>query len=66
MKGEQGGEEPKAKPTQLSFWDSFIISSAEQAGATALLSKDIHTGQNIAGIKMVNPLLSFQPLNQLL
>lgn len=51
---------------QLSFWDSLIIASAEQAGAMTLLSEDFNTGQSIAGIKIINPLLSSQPLNQLL
>ena len=47
-----------AELSQLSFWDALIVAAAEQAGADHLLSEDLNDGQAIAGIKVVNPLLS--------
>jgi predicted nucleic acid-binding protein len=41
---------------QISFWDALIVASAEQAGATQLLTDDLNSGQSIAGIKIINPL----------
>lgn len=43
--------------SQISFWDGLIIASAEQIGATIILSEDLSAGQVIAGIRIVNPLL---------
>jgi predicted nucleic acid-binding protein len=43
---------------QISFWDALIVAAAEQAGAALLLSEDLNDGQSIAGITIVNPLLS--------
>lgn len=40
---------------RLSFWDSMIVAAAEQDGAAELLSEDLHDGQVIAGVKVVNP-----------
>ncbi len=40
---------------QISFWDSLIIASAEQAGCGELLSEDLNAGQVIAGVKVINP-----------
>lgn len=42
---------------RLSFWDSLIVASAEQAGAGVLLSEDLNAGQVVAGVKIVNPLI---------
>ena len=41
----------------LSFWDSMIVAAAEQDGAAELLSEDLHPGQVIAGVQVVNPFL---------
>ena len=41
----------------LSFWDSLIVAAAEQDGARELLSEDLHPGQVIAGVQVVNPFL---------
>jgi len=43
---------------QLSFWDALIVASAEQVGATQLYTEDLNAGQIIAGVKIVNPLVS--------
>ncbi|MGH8277402.1 MAG: PIN domain-containing protein [Steroidobacteraceae bacterium] len=47
-----------AELVQLSFWDSLILASAEQAQAAQLYSEDLNVGQTIAGIRIVNPLLA--------
>ncbi len=47
-----------AEMAQISFWDALIIAAAEQAGAAQLYSEDLNDGQSIAGVKVVNPLLS--------
>jgi predicted nucleic acid-binding protein len=44
-----------AEVAQLSFWDGLIVASAEQSGASILLSEDLNHGQIIAGIKIINP-----------
>ena len=41
---------------RLSFWDSLIIASAEQAGAAQLYSEDLSHGQRVAGVVIHNPL----------
>lgn len=43
---------------KLSFWDSLIIASASNAGATKLLSEDLNSGQVIAGVEIENPFLA--------
>jgi predicted nucleic acid-binding protein len=47
-----------AELAQISFWDALIVAAAEQAGAAQLLSEDLNSGQAIAGIKIINPLLA--------
>jgi predicted nucleic acid-binding protein len=42
---------------QISFWDGLIVASAEQVGATSILSEDLNSDQVIAGIRIVNPLV---------
>jgi predicted nucleic acid-binding protein len=40
---------------QIPFWDSLILASAEEIGASELFSEDLNYGQIIAGVKVVNP-----------
>lgn len=40
---------------QLQFFDALIISVAKRAGASVLLSEDMHDGLEIDGLKIVNP-----------
>jgi len=40
---------------KISFWDALIISAAVKAGATTLLSEDLNAGQEIAGVRVLNP-----------
>lgn len=46
-----------AEGSRISFWDSLIVASAEQAGAAEVLSEDLSGGQSIAGIRILNPLV---------
>jgi predicted nucleic acid-binding protein len=47
-----------AELAQISFWEALIVAAAEQAGAVLLLSEDLNDGQSIAGVRILNPLLS--------
>ena len=47
-----------AELAEVSFWDALILASAEQAGASQLYSEDLNAGQTIAGVKIVNPLIT--------
>ncbi|HUK01484.1 MAG TPA: PIN domain-containing protein [Steroidobacteraceae bacterium] len=47
-----------AELAQISFWDALIVAAAEQSGAAELLSEDLNDGQEIAGIKVINPLVA--------
>ncbi len=40
---------------RIGFWDALIFASALKAGAQQILSEDLHEGQKIAGIRVVNP-----------
>jgi predicted nucleic acid-binding protein len=41
---------------RISFWDALIVASAEEVDADELLSEDLHDGQLIGSIQVVNPL----------
>lgn len=47
-----------AELARISFWDALIMASAEEVDAEELLSEDLNDGQAIAGIKIVNPLIT--------
>jgi predicted nucleic acid-binding protein len=47
-----------AELTRISFWDALIVASAEEVDAEEVLSEDLNDGQEIAGIKIVNPLIA--------
>ena len=40
---------------QFSFWDSLVISSALAARCGILMTEDMHHGQTIQGLTIVNP-----------
>lgn len=40
---------------QLSFWDAMIVTAAQNAGATTLLSEDMQHGRRIGTLQIVNP-----------
>jgi predicted nucleic acid-binding protein len=39
----------------LQFFDALIIAVAARAGATMLLSEDMHDGLEVEGLKVINP-----------
>lgn len=39
---------------QLSFWDSLLIVSAEEAGCEEIYTEDLNHGQVIRGVRVVN------------
>jgi predicted nucleic acid-binding protein len=41
----------------LSFWDALILRSAKQTGCSVVLSEDWQHGQEIDGMRIVNPFL---------
>jgi len=43
---------------QIQFWDALIVACAEEADATYVYSEDLCSGQIIAGVKVVNPLVA--------
>lgn len=44
-----------AELARLSFWDSLIVAAAEEAGCEELLSEGMGHGQQVAGLRIVNP-----------
>ncbi len=40
---------------QLSFWDSLIVVAAKNAKCSEIWTEDLHAGQIIMGIQIVNP-----------
>lgn len=44
-----------SKQTQFSYWDSLIVAMAVDTGCSILYSEDLNNGQEIEGVKIVNP-----------
>jgi predicted nucleic acid-binding protein len=42
---------------RISYWDSLILRCAIQSGCRVLLSEDLQHGQEIDGVRVVNPFL---------
>lgn len=42
---------------QLAFWDAMLWSTARDAGVAVLLSEDFQNGQDLGGVRLVNPFL---------
>jgi predicted nucleic acid-binding protein len=40
---------------QLSFWDAIIVAAARSASCQYLLTEDLQAGQDLDGIRVVNP-----------
>jgi predicted nucleic acid-binding protein len=40
---------------QISYWDSLIVSAAERAGCTMIVSEDLSAGQAYHNIRVINP-----------
>jgi predicted nucleic acid-binding protein len=43
------------KESQISYWDSLIVSAAERAGCSQILSEDLNTGQVYDDVRVTNP-----------
>jgi predicted nucleic acid-binding protein len=43
---------------QLSFWDALIVSAAKATGSGYLLTEDLQAGQELQGVKVLNPFLT--------
>jgi predicted nucleic acid-binding protein len=42
---------------KISFWDGLIVATAEQEGATVILSEDFQHERIISGVRIVNPFI---------
>ena len=42
---------------RLSFWDALIVAAAKSASCHYLLTEDMQAGQNLDGVRVVNPFL---------
>lgn len=43
------------KRFSLSFWDALIVGAAQAAGCSHLLTEDLSHGQDLDGVRVVNP-----------
>ncbi len=46
------------RETNYSFYDSLILSGALKGGCTILYSEDLHAGQQVDRVKIINPFVS--------
>lgn len=44
-----------AESHQLALWDALIVEAAAVAGCATLLTEDLHAGQVISGVEVVDP-----------
>lgn len=40
---------------RMSYWDAILVSCAQRAGCTAMLSEDLRDGAKVLGVEIVNP-----------
>jgi len=45
----------RSRSSLLSYWDSLIVETARNAGAEILFTEDLQHGQEIDGLRIVNP-----------
>ena len=43
---------------QLPFWDPLMVSAAKATGSGYLLTEDLQAGQELDGVKVLNPFLT--------
>jgi predicted nucleic acid-binding protein len=48
---------------QISFWDALIVVAASLSGAKRLYTEDLHAGQVLPGVEIVNPFQDSAPVN---
>jgi predicted nucleic acid-binding protein len=44
-----------ADQAKLSFWDALVVVAASRTGAEALYTEDLNDGQQILGVRIINP-----------
>jgi predicted nucleic acid-binding protein len=49
---------------QLSFWDALIVQAANRAGTTLLYSEDLNSDQRYGTVRVENPFLTTQELDE--
>jgi predicted nucleic acid-binding protein len=47
-----------AAQARISFWDALVVVAAARAGAAILYTEDLNHGQEILGVRIVNPFLA--------
>ncbi len=47
-----------SESTQFTYWDSLILAMAIDTGCSILYSEDLNNGQEIEGVKVVNPFVA--------
>jgi predicted nucleic acid-binding protein len=50
--------------SRISFWDALVVVSAESTCCDKILSEDLNDGQLIRGVKIENPFLKPDQLNE--
>ncbi|MGA3202122.1 MAG: hypothetical protein ABSF12_06470 [Bryobacteraceae bacterium] len=45
----------KTDQAKLSFWDALVVVAAARAGTGVLYTEDLNDGQEILGVRVVNP-----------
>ena len=48
----------RSRSSLLSYWDSLIVETARNAGASILFTEDLQHGQEIDGLRIVNPFVN--------
>lgn len=48
-----------AQTRSVSFYDAIVLACAQTAGCSVLLSEDMHRGETINGVRIVNPFADF-------
>ena len=43
------------RESQISYWEALIVSAAERAGCTRILSEDLNAGQTYRDVRVENP-----------
>ena len=51
----------RSRSSLLSYWDSLIVETARNAGAEILFTEDLQHGQEIDGLRIVNPFVNADP-----
>ena len=51
----------RSRSSLLSYWDSLIVETARSAGAEFLFTEDLEHGQEIDGLRIVNPFENADP-----